>query len=198
MPADVKAAFDAYKKDVEALAPKLAVPAGGRGGGGGRGNTQPESVVVKTGQAKVSLVGALHRHDELTTGHEDGRALAVGDGRVQRGPAPQLLQRAWQLAGTLAPSTGARLSALIAGLQALPARHASPAGRMQARHEAKESLKAQLARVVADNPELARGTELAVAGPRRSGRGEVCRGRRLALLQGRREGTVARARRLPG
>ncbi|MDQ6618140.1 MAG: malto-oligosyltrehalose synthase [Pseudomonadota bacterium] len=74
-----------------------------------------------------------------------------------------LLERARQCAGALDPSVATRLSALLAGVQALPSRHAISGTRMQARHEAKESLKAQLARLVSDNPHLATGIECAVA-----------------------------------
>src|SRR5258708_39467394 len=48
--ADVKASLEALTKEVAVLAPKLAAPAGGRGGGGGRGpNHGPPA---KLGQAK--------------------------------------------------------------------------------------------------------------------------------------------------
>ncbi|HZQ62494.1 MAG TPA: malto-oligosyltrehalose synthase, partial [Casimicrobiaceae bacterium] len=74
-----------------------------------------------------------------------------------------LLERARQCAGALPPSAAARVSALLSAMRALPPRHATSPQRMQARHEAKEALKAQLARVAADSPELARGIEAAVA-----------------------------------
>jgi hypothetical protein len=50
VPADVKASFDAFNKDLSALAPKLTAPAGGRGGGQG-GPTQacPSRPVGKGG-----------------------------------------------------------------------------------------------------------------------------------------------------
>src|SRR5262249_53556570 len=58
VPADVKASFDAVKKDVDALATKLTTPQGrGGGGGGGRGNT--ESLPAKIGQAKNTLMGGM-------------------------------------------------------------------------------------------------------------------------------------------
>src|SRR5207247_7575155 len=58
VPADVKSAFDAVKKDLESLAPKLAVPQGGRGGGGGRGG-QNDSLLAKIGQAKNGLMAGM-------------------------------------------------------------------------------------------------------------------------------------------
>jgi photosystem II stability/assembly factor-like uncharacterized protein len=63
IPADVKSSFDALKKDVDALGPKLTPPAG-RGGGGGRGN--PENIPAKLGQAKNALMGGMVV-GELTT-----------------------------------------------------------------------------------------------------------------------------------
>jgi photosystem II stability/assembly factor-like uncharacterized protein len=56
VPADVKESFDAFKKDLASLAPKLTVPAG-RGGGGGRGAN--ESLVTKLGQTKGVMMGGM-------------------------------------------------------------------------------------------------------------------------------------------
>ena len=58
VPADVKASFDAFNKELTALAPKLAAPQGGRGGGGGRGGAT-ESLPIKVGQAKNGLMGGM-------------------------------------------------------------------------------------------------------------------------------------------
>jgi photosystem II stability/assembly factor-like uncharacterized protein len=59
VPADVKASFDAVNKERAALAPRLAVPAGGRrGGGGGRGGAN-ESLLVRLGQAKNAMMGGF-------------------------------------------------------------------------------------------------------------------------------------------
>jgi hypothetical protein len=58
VPADVKGQLDAFKKELEALAPRLALPQGGRGGGGGgRGNN--ESLSGKVGQAKNGLMSGM-------------------------------------------------------------------------------------------------------------------------------------------
>jgi hypothetical protein len=61
VPADVKASLEALTKEVAALAPKLAAPAGGRGGGGGRGNN--ESLTAKLGQAKNGLTAGMSPAD---------------------------------------------------------------------------------------------------------------------------------------
>jgi len=64
VPADVKASFDAVNKERAALAPRLAVPAGGRrGGGGGRGGAD-ESLLVRLGQAKNVMMGGLWPTDQ--------------------------------------------------------------------------------------------------------------------------------------
>ncbi|HEY2152131.1 MAG TPA: hypothetical protein VGH34_15090 [Vicinamibacterales bacterium] len=57
VPADVKTALDAFNKELAALAPKLAAPQGGRGGGGRGGAT--ESLTAKVGQAKNGLMGGM-------------------------------------------------------------------------------------------------------------------------------------------
>jgi hypothetical protein len=58
VPADVKASLESFKKELDGLAPKLAVPQGGRGGGGGgRGNN--ESLSGKVGQAKNGFMGGM-------------------------------------------------------------------------------------------------------------------------------------------
>ncbi|HMF93310.1 MAG TPA: hypothetical protein VKE96_03415 [Vicinamibacterales bacterium] len=71
--ADVKSAFDAVKKDVDALAPKLTIPAGGRGGGGGRGGA-PESLLARLGQAKNGLMAGMTPGEQTTTAYADVKA----------------------------------------------------------------------------------------------------------------------------
>jgi hypothetical protein len=75
VPADVKASFDAVKKDLGALAPKLMVPQGGRGGGGGRG-AAADSLLVKIGQAKNGLTGGMPPGDQTTRAYTDAKAQA--------------------------------------------------------------------------------------------------------------------------
>jgi hypothetical protein len=71
IPADVKASFDALKKDVDGLAPKLTVPAG-RGGGGGRGNA--ESIPAKLAQAKGALMGGMVVGEQTTNAASEVKA----------------------------------------------------------------------------------------------------------------------------
>ncbi len=73
-----------------------------------------------------------------------------------------LLERARRVAGAMAPSAARQFTALINGLGSLPPRHATAAQRMQARHEAKEALKAQLARLCAENDGLRAGIDVAI------------------------------------
>jgi hypothetical protein len=69
VPADVKASFDAFKKDLAALAPKLTAPQGGRGGGGRGGAT--ESLTVKVGQAKNGLMGGMIAGESTTRAYTE-------------------------------------------------------------------------------------------------------------------------------
>jgi hypothetical protein len=73
VPADVKSSVDALKKDLDALAPKLAVPQGGRGGGGGRGAAN-ESLIAKIGQAKAGLTAGMSPGEQTTTAYAEARA----------------------------------------------------------------------------------------------------------------------------
>ncbi|MBI3492638.1 MAG: hypothetical protein HY047_12795 [Acidobacteria bacterium] len=73
VPADVKSSFDAFKTELAALAPKLAQPQGGRGGGGGRGNT--EAIVAKIGQAKTGLMGGMVVGEQTTRAYAEAKAL---------------------------------------------------------------------------------------------------------------------------
>src|SRR5207253_1011661 len=57
VPADVKASLESFKKELDGLAPRLALPQGGRVGGGGRGNN--ESLSAKVGQAKNGFMGGM-------------------------------------------------------------------------------------------------------------------------------------------
>jgi photosystem II stability/assembly factor-like uncharacterized protein len=65
--ADLTASFDAFNKDLSALAPRLTAPQG-RGGGGRGGAT--ESLVAKSNQAKNVLMGGM------TVGEQTMRAYA--------------------------------------------------------------------------------------------------------------------------
>jgi hypothetical protein len=61
IPADVKSSFDAFNKELTALAAKVTPPAGGRGfggGGGGRGGAV-DNVITKLGQAKNAMMAGM-------------------------------------------------------------------------------------------------------------------------------------------
>jgi hypothetical protein len=76
VPADVKAQFDAVKKDVDALAPKIGQQQGGRGGGGGGGRGNNESIPGKIGQAKGALMGGMVVGEQTTNAASDAKAQA--------------------------------------------------------------------------------------------------------------------------
>jgi photosystem II stability/assembly factor-like uncharacterized protein len=72
VPADVKASVEALQKDVAALAPKLAQPAGGRGGGGGRGAN--ESLAARVGQAKNGLTAGISPGEQTVRAYTEVKA----------------------------------------------------------------------------------------------------------------------------
>jgi hypothetical protein len=69
VPADVKSSFDAFKTELAALAPKLALPQGGRGGGG-RGGAN-ESLMAKIGTAKSGLSGGMTAGEQTTRAYTE-------------------------------------------------------------------------------------------------------------------------------
>ncbi|HEY2905817.1 MAG TPA: hypothetical protein VGJ29_07930 [Vicinamibacterales bacterium] len=73
VPADVKASFDALKTELAGLAPKLAPPPTGRGGGGGRGGA-PESLVTKIGQAKNGTMAGMWPGEQTMKAYNDVKA----------------------------------------------------------------------------------------------------------------------------
>ena len=58
LPPDVKTQFEAFNKEVTALAAKLIPPQGGRGGGRGGGGGEP-SPIARAAQAKNGLMGGM-------------------------------------------------------------------------------------------------------------------------------------------
>jgi hypothetical protein len=85
LPADVKASFDAFNKELAALAPKFAAAAGGRGGGGGGAPaaagapgapaTPPVvSILTRIGQAKNGLMGGMPPTEAATKAYADVKA----------------------------------------------------------------------------------------------------------------------------
>ncbi|MGH9139707.1 MAG: VPS10 domain-containing protein, partial [Vicinamibacterales bacterium] len=71
VPADVKAALEALTKEVAALAPRVAAPAGGRGGGG-RGQT--ENLSAKLTQAKNGLTAGMSPADPTVRAYTEVKA----------------------------------------------------------------------------------------------------------------------------
>jgi hypothetical protein len=79
VPADVKASLESFKKELDGLAPRLALPQGGRGGGG-RGNT--ESVAGKIGQAKNGFMSGMVVGEQTLRAYTEAKSLvpkAVAD-----------------------------------------------------------------------------------------------------------------------
>jgi hypothetical protein len=74
IPADVKASFDAFNKELTALAPKVALPQGGRGGGGGGGRGNNESLSAKLGQAKNGYMGGMTPGDQTVRAYTEVKA----------------------------------------------------------------------------------------------------------------------------
>jgi photosystem II stability/assembly factor-like uncharacterized protein len=96
IPADVKASFAAFRKDLAALAPKVNAPAAGRGGGG-RGSA-PENVLARIASAKNGLMGGMWPTEQTMRAYGESKAqtaTAVAD-------ANALFARAAGLSPTLA------------------------------------------------------------------------------------------------
>jgi photosystem II stability/assembly factor-like uncharacterized protein len=72
VPADVKSSLEAFKKELDGLAPRLATPQGGRGGGGGRGNN--ESIAAKLGQAKNGFMGGMVAGEQAMRAYTEVKA----------------------------------------------------------------------------------------------------------------------------
>jgi len=73
VPSDVKASFEALNKDVARLAPVLAQPPRGFGGGGQRA---PESLLVKIGQAKTGLMAGMWPTEQVFHAYNDVKTQA--------------------------------------------------------------------------------------------------------------------------
>src|SRR5262245_1669159 len=73
VPADVKTSVESFSKELAALAPKLTLPAGGRGGGGGRGGPT-ESLAAKLNQAKNGYMATKTPGEQTTTAAADVKA----------------------------------------------------------------------------------------------------------------------------
>ena len=78
VPADVKAAFEAFSKDLSALMPKFAAGGGGRGGGGGGGGgaaavTPTPGLMARVGQAKNALMATMPLTDTAQKAYAESK-----------------------------------------------------------------------------------------------------------------------------
>jgi photosystem II stability/assembly factor-like uncharacterized protein len=76
LPADVKASFEAFAKDVATIAPKFTAPVlgrGGQGGGGFGGQAPTDYIVTKLGQAKNGLMGGMWPTQATLSAHDDAK-----------------------------------------------------------------------------------------------------------------------------
>jgi len=71
VPADVKSSFDAFKTELAALAPKLALPQGGRGGGGGGRGGANDGLMAKIGTAKSGLSAGMTAGEQTTRAYTE-------------------------------------------------------------------------------------------------------------------------------
>ena len=74
LPADVKTSFDAVKKDVDALTPKLTAPAGRGFGGAGRGDNP--SIVTRITQAKNGYTAGMPVTEGTTRAYTEAKNQA--------------------------------------------------------------------------------------------------------------------------
>jgi hypothetical protein len=105
VPADVKATFEAFNKDLAAFAPKFAPAAFGRGGGGGQASapaarTAPTvNLLTRIGQAKSGLMATMPVTEQTTKAYAEAKAQvpkAIAE-------ANALFARAEALSKALAP-----------------------------------------------------------------------------------------------
>lgn len=73
VPADVKTSFEAFNKELTALAPKFVVPQGGRGGGRGAAPTGDQPM-TRAAQAKNGLMATMPITEGTTRAYADARA----------------------------------------------------------------------------------------------------------------------------
>jgi hypothetical protein len=73
VPSDVKGSFESFNKELAALAPKFAAPAGG-GRGGGRGGAPADNPPARVAQAKNALMGSMPVAEAVTRAYTDAKA----------------------------------------------------------------------------------------------------------------------------
>jgi photosystem II stability/assembly factor-like uncharacterized protein len=78
LPADVKASFDAFAKELGGVMPKFAAGGGGRGGGGGGGGAAAGQVSVlgRITQAKNGLMGGMWPTAQVMRAYDESKAQA--------------------------------------------------------------------------------------------------------------------------
>jgi hypothetical protein len=124
--ADVKTTFEAFNKELTALAPKFAAPAVGRGGGaggggaagGGRGAAVPENPLARATTAKNGLMGGLPVTEQVTK--------AYNDAKVQMPKAIVEANAVFAKAATLGPTLAKYNLTLTAPPQVKPAATTKP------------------------------------------------------------------------
>jgi hypothetical protein len=108
VPADVKATFEAFNKDLAAFAPKFAPAAFGRGGGAGQGAAAPATppatppainLLTRIGQAKNGLMATMPVSEQTTKAYTEAKAQVPK--AIMEGNA--LFARAAALSAALAP-----------------------------------------------------------------------------------------------
>ena len=77
VPADVKAQFAAFKKELDAVMPKFITPGGGgRGGGGfGGGGAASPNVLTRIGQAKGGMMGGMIPSDATVRAYTEAKTM---------------------------------------------------------------------------------------------------------------------------
>ena len=98
VPADVKASFETFNKDLTAFAPKFAPATGGRGGGAGGPGAGPVNLLARVGQAKSSMMGGMWPTEQMLAAYADSK-VDVPKGVAE---ANALFAKAATLAATLA------------------------------------------------------------------------------------------------
>ena len=104
VPPAVKAQFDAFNKDFDALRVKFGVGPGaaaaGRGGGGGRGGADPDNALGRTTALKGLVMGVWEAPSESTVRQSTEAKAALQKAVTEAGA---LLTRATAVSGALKP-----------------------------------------------------------------------------------------------
>ena len=74
VPAEVKASFEAFNKELATLTPKFAAPTGGRGGGGRGGAPTGDQPLARAAQAKNGLMGGMPATEQTMKAYADAKA----------------------------------------------------------------------------------------------------------------------------